>query len=210
MSSTTTTTTVDFTSILVTTVGGDNSNSYVTLSEAETYLASCPQYTLTLWDALSQAQKERSLIDAARLLDSLKLRGKRASIYQALEFPRWWSGGSGFPQDEDYPPDDDDYANEYEHYADIAAAGATPPSLPDVVKEVQCDLAFQVIVSGVYQLDPLEAPSREIRRFELGGALGIEFFGGSVMSLSKASLSSLDIVFWKMRRWIKHVGGAVV
>jgi hypothetical protein len=62
------------------------------------------------------------------------------------------------------------------------------------------------------QLDPLEFPEREIKAFGLGGSLELEFSlvnEGSAL-MSKARISSLDIVGAYLSKWQATViGGAV-
>lgn len=72
---------------LVTKVGGKESNSFVTLAEAETIIATLPDDT-TEWDALTDDEKEYRLILGANLMSALPLRGYRSFEGQYLCFPR--------------------------------------------------------------------------------------------------------------------------
>lgn len=73
--------------VVVATVGGVSSNSYLTLADAETYFAS-RLYTDT-WDEASDDRKNRALIMATRLMDTwFDWSGEVASINQALLWPR--------------------------------------------------------------------------------------------------------------------------
>ena len=62
-------------------------NSYVTLDEANEYLAY--QLGKETWEILNESQKECYLITAARNIDSLLLNGSKADPKQAMAFPRF-------------------------------------------------------------------------------------------------------------------------
>ena len=68
------------------TVKGENANSYVTLTEANSYFATVPDSTT--WDNKTDDQKNRSLIAATRWIDSFIYYGDRCDDGQALKFPR--------------------------------------------------------------------------------------------------------------------------
>ena len=60
-------------------------NSYITLEEAETYLASSE------WEALTELQQTSYLINARVNLDLMRLKGQKLDEgSQVLEFPRDW------------------------------------------------------------------------------------------------------------------------
>ena len=72
---------------LDTTVGGANSDSYASVTEADTYHEA---YGNTAWAAISTtALKEAALRKAAQYLDTKAFAGIRASSTQALEWPRY-------------------------------------------------------------------------------------------------------------------------
>ena len=68
------------------TVKGENANSYVTLTEANSYFETVPDSTT--WDDKTVDQKNRSLIAATRWIDSFVYYGDRCDDGQALKFPR--------------------------------------------------------------------------------------------------------------------------
>ena len=68
------------------TVKGENANSYVTLTEANSYFETVPDSTT--WDNKTVDQKNRSLIAATRWIDSFVYYGNRCDDGQALKFPR--------------------------------------------------------------------------------------------------------------------------
>ena len=69
------------------TVGGENSNSYATLAEAQAYFDE--RLNVDSWTAASTDTQNRSLIQATRIIDaSYEWQGERASSTQALDWPR--------------------------------------------------------------------------------------------------------------------------
>jgi len=68
------------------TLKGENSNSYVTLAEADSYFETVPDETN--WDNKSDDAKNRALISACRWIDSLNYYGDRCDEDQALKWPR--------------------------------------------------------------------------------------------------------------------------
>ena len=68
------------------TVKGENANSYVTLTEANSYFETVPDSTT--WDNKTVDKKNRSLIAATRWIDSFVYYGDRCDDGQALKFPR--------------------------------------------------------------------------------------------------------------------------
>lgn len=72
--------------VIITTIGGTTSNSYVTLTEAEEYLTA--KIVNELWNALPDTDKSGLLISAARQLDLFYWQGVVTSSTQALQWPR--------------------------------------------------------------------------------------------------------------------------
>ena len=68
------------------TVKGENANSYVTLAEANDYFDTSPDSST--WTNKTDDQKKRSLISAARWIDTFVFYGDRCDDGQALKFPR--------------------------------------------------------------------------------------------------------------------------
>lgn len=71
---------------LVSTISASNANSYVSVSDADTYFAA--RYGADDWSALSPTQKESLLITATRIIDNLNFGGVKETAAQALEWPR--------------------------------------------------------------------------------------------------------------------------
>jgi hypothetical protein len=71
-----------------TTISGANSNSYVTITEADSYFEGNPFFG-SQWVSKSDSEKEYWLKSSARSLDRMYTYiGSRAYLGQALEFPR--------------------------------------------------------------------------------------------------------------------------
>src|SRR5689334_3704609 len=114
------------------TVSGSSANSYVTLDEADTYWA--PKWVgQSLFD---EGARIAALIEACRRLEQEQYLGRKATQTQALKFPRaeLYSGGFygafasyGLTDDEDYPIASD--------------------TIPQVVKDAQCELAYALLVN---------------------------------------------------------------
>ncbi len=68
-------------------VGGRETDSYITASEADGYISNLPE-DATLWNALSIANKEYRLILSAQIMGLLPWRGIKIYRGQALSFPR--------------------------------------------------------------------------------------------------------------------------
>ena len=68
------------------TIKDANANSYVTLTEANAYFETVPDSST--WTNKTDDQKKRSLISAARWIDTLVFYGDRCDDGQALKFPR--------------------------------------------------------------------------------------------------------------------------
>jgi hypothetical protein len=72
---------------LIETPGGATSNTYSTLAEADAYFES--RLHTDTWDAAVDADKERGLLMAARLLDANWIwNGRRTNDTQRMEWPR--------------------------------------------------------------------------------------------------------------------------
>ena len=68
------------------TIKSETANSYVTLTEANTYFETVPDSST--WTNKTDDQKKRSLISATRWIDTLVFYGDRCDDGQALKFPR--------------------------------------------------------------------------------------------------------------------------
>ena len=68
------------------TIKDANANSYVTLTEANTYFETVPDSST--WTNKTDDQKNRALISATRWIDTFVYQGDRCDENQALKFPR--------------------------------------------------------------------------------------------------------------------------
>lgn len=186
---------------LITTVGSSTADSYVTVSEANEYLGSFYGDIPAAWDALDEGPKESRLKVSALLFNTFAWRGVKACFSQRLAFPRWW-----YTDDEyEWMLDDEEY------YTDFSEITENAPTLPTEVKYAQIEMAYQV-VNQIIQLDPLAFSEKEIKMFELGGSLSIEFFPDSSFksNFNKAKISSTDIIYAYLGKWYQRIGGGVV
>jgi hypothetical protein len=188
---------------LDTTIGGGSSDSYVTVTELDEYLLAAygeENTNVNSFLELEEPAKEHRLKLAALIMNNFPFRGAKASRDQRLEFPRWWRTDDEY----DYVKEDEDY---FINYSDIEE---NAPVIPAEVKYSQIEVAYQV-VDHMLSLEPLAFPESMIKAFELGGSLAIEFFGNQDNpSLSKASVSSLDIVYAYLGKWYKQITGGAV
>jgi len=75
---------------LITEICGENSNSYVTLDEATTYLDNYDRIDFaSTWDELSDDKKKFALALAAIALNTFTYKGKKCTKTQRLAFPRF-------------------------------------------------------------------------------------------------------------------------
>jgi hypothetical protein len=71
------------------TVGGVNSNSYITIDDADDFHDTAVQYDVTPWDDAGSDEKCRALVTATRLLDTwFDYYGDVTSLTQRLLWPR--------------------------------------------------------------------------------------------------------------------------
>src|SRR5690606_32459077 len=73
---------------LIATPGAPNANSYVTLAEADAYVAALAGPSARAWEQLDEDAKKRALLTATRRLDQEDYAGRKASPDQALKWPR--------------------------------------------------------------------------------------------------------------------------
>jgi hypothetical protein len=84
---------------LITKVGGAESNSFVTLLEADDLIEYLPDDRAD-WYELTDAQKEYRLILGAAMMSNLPLKGRKAYRNQMLAFPRTGQGNMKIIPDE--------------------------------------------------------------------------------------------------------------
>lgn len=101
-----------------------NANSYVSLADANAYLAAVPLANLATWEALSDEVKECLLIFATRILDQkTSWNGMKTVAASSLRWPR---------------------VGVYDCDSNVIASDAIPPGVTAAV----CDLALWFSVDG--------------------------------------------------------------
>lgn len=135
---------------LITTPGGSSSNSFVTITEADTYLAASTIIDATAWDTLTEAQKEERLVYAALLMKAQFMWiGWLVYRNQALPFPRW------MPDEQDFDP------------ATI--------HIPEAIKRAQAFMSLDIVHRGSIGLSPASDgnPKPDLKRLALFGSLDV-------------------------------------
>lgn len=116
------------------TAGGASANSFVTLVEADAYVAT--RLNASLWEtSASTDTKNRALVEATREINVLSWRGLRSTITQALAWPQQYA------LDPDSP---------YAYYFDTT-------TVPQRVKDATMELALQFVKSGTTDLAALDS-----------------------------------------------------
>jgi hypothetical protein len=128
---------------LVATAGASTANSFVTVSECDTYCDA--RLNASAWTGESdEDQKARALIDATRELNVHRYKGASATDTQALVRPRQWA------LDPDAAWPDTTYFSTTE--------------IPQRVKDACCELALQFLIAGTTDLAALDATQGVIRK----------------------------------------------
>jgi hypothetical protein len=209
---------------LITTPGDRNSDSYVTVNEADSYIhsyyGSGSPFVESTWNALSEDAKEHRLRLAALFLEDFGYRGKKACRDQFLAFPRWWKTDWNYPAYEDQYitmsdiPGYGDGSPAYEGTPDDQNLFGSPPAVPDNVKNAQIEVAYRVLHSTLLSGDAgaMDVPEQMVKSFSLGGGMAIDFFQTSAdqTTWSKAKMTSMKIVEAYLNKWIRSVSGGAV
>jgi hypothetical protein len=135
---------------IITTPGGSSSNSFITVSEADAYLAATTLFDTSPWQSLTEAQKEERLILAALLMKTrFNWIGWPLYKKQALPFPR------RMPGDEDF---------------DESAI-----AIPEDIKNAQAYIALDIVHRGSVGLTPAShgTPKPDLKRLSLFGSLDV-------------------------------------
>lgn len=103
--------------IIDATSGGANSNSYITLADANTYFDA--RLHVTTWTSATDDDKNRALVMACRRINQETFYGDRETTTQRLPFPRVNLG-----------------------YLDGIYLDST---IPEILKEAQCELAIHLL-----------------------------------------------------------------
>jgi len=168
---------------LNTNIGGRESDSFITVSQADAYLTSGID-DVTAWNALSDAAKEVRLRLAANLLGMLRCRGRKIYCGQALAFPRSC-------QDVAHSiPEEVKEAQAWIAYSVVHRALANRPV--DVTEDVSGSDVSQVMLGGLLMVS----------------FRGTALSGGSF--LEQIVRSANFPIYLKLKRWITQVRGGSV
>lgn len=113
-----------------------NTDTYITLAEANTYISE--HYTSTdplkvAWEALSNIDKEVYLRNAAISIDALALKGKKYEYTQKMQFPRCYDSFSYKECFQQYS-DPDEYVQYGRLYCELI--------VPNNIKYAQAEIAI--------------------------------------------------------------------
>lgn len=141
---------------LVTTPAATDANSYATVAEADAYAE--VSFEASVWAAISTpAEKERLLVRATRLLDTLAVfAGTRSYASQPLQWPRTWVSNPA------------------------GTAYYDPTAIPSAVKDAQCQLALFLATQADASEDAFGGLSTTNLASLKVGSIDIEFREGSV------------------------------
>ncbi len=208
---------------LITRIGANNANSFVSLDQAEIILASLyNDADLSEWSALSNSEKEYRLILAAKIIGLMPLRGRRVYRRQALPFPRTrmvpnvgvresfhrWLRGY------------DRNAVIYREKDDVWLPEEVCRRIPDEIKEVQCQIALKVVqpvlTSGEGKLAEREGVLGSV---SIAGALSVGLnysVGGKDSGASQGNIfdkiarATQPFIFVKMQKWLSQFRGGSI
>lgn len=129
--------------VLIVTPGAADANSYATLADAEAYALTLP--VANDWNAASTEQKNAALVQATRLMDTLRWKGYRTNYStQALQWPRYYTYGSqslgGY-----YPPGSEGVGGHGSFGYDPNAWLVIPNEIHRKIRDACCEFAIRLI-----------------------------------------------------------------
>lgn len=199
---------------LVTRIGASNANSFVSLDQADNILNSIyTEAQLVKWNELTNSQKEHRLILAAKLMAQLPFRGRRVYKNQALPFPRTKKVPSGRTKIGSYLTDSPIYAGLEDEWLPEEQCRR----IPDEVKEIQCQIALEVIHPAIEK----SAIGDESAGTWIGDVGSFSISGGFSISFDKEGKASGNVfdnlwtavgglIFVKLHRWLSQVRGGAI
>ncbi len=149
--------------------GGNSSNSFITVVEADSFLAATTLFDTSPWDGLIETEKEERLIHAAWLMKTrFQWIGWPVYRKQALPFPRW------LPDERDF--DEDTVA------------------VPEPIEKAQAYIALDIVHRGSVGLPPASEGKRkpDLKRVSLFASLDVTL-GDAPQTPSDPSSLSLAI-----------------
>ena len=171
---------------LHTKIGGRETNSYITIVEADTILTKLPEDDTT-WLELPDEDKEDRLIMAFNVMDMLPFVGNRIYVGQAASFPR-------------------DFQATY---------GLGLKVIPQIVKDAQAQIAFSVIHRALVDRPAVSegVGGTRVSRISLGGLLSVSFVNQSTEGASSFDVFLKTIhwpIFAKLMPYMTSMRGGVV
>jgi hypothetical protein len=171
--------------MLITHVGGKESNSFISLNEADALIEQLPDDP-TEWENLEDTQKEYRLVIAANVLGMLQLRGWKCYEGQALCFPRT---------------------------SQLAGTrGTIPESVKLAQLEIAYNVVHRALNTRPDLAEGPINPSR-VTQVSLGGLLSVAFSGDSAKAgtfLDSLVKSASFTVYARLKPWIAQIRGRVV
>jgi len=164
------------------TVGGENSNSYITLAEAEAYFAE--RLHADAWAGASEADKEKALLTACRRIEAHRLQVHR----RPYGFPYDLPNALDRPADP-LAPADPDQALSFPRQRDLDQSGNY--AIPDQVKQAQCEEALALLAQGAEQERRRSLQATGVKSFSVDGLSETYETGAARQMLISAEARSL-------------------
>lgn len=147
------------------TVGGANSNSYVSLEDAEAYMLG----RVNPWSGDDTA-KNAALVNATAFLEREQWAGTKGStpesaLVQALAWPRRWVPTLEFTAYPEYVTD---------NFIDTSVAFYSSLTIPTPIVRATCELAMELLRAGTTDRLAFDG-TRNIKRKSIGGAIDTEY-----------------------------------
>jgi hypothetical protein len=155
--------------VLVDTAGSATANTYLSLTDAETYMLARP--FSAAWTAATDAVKNQALVFATELLDRARWKGTKGitssgALLQALSWPRRYAPTREFQHEADAIVDADDVI-------DVAIAYYDETAVPTPIKRATVEIALGLIKAG--SSDPYDQDVKRIKSKTVD-VLTTEFF----------------------------------
>lgn len=135
---------------ICTTPGGSSSNSFITVSEADSYLAATTLFDATPWEDLTESHKEERLMHAALLMKTgFHWIGRPVYKRQALPFPR--------------------------RLPDAQDVDGSTITIPEPIRKAQAYIALDIVHRAAVGLTPAShgMSRRDLKRLSLFGSLDV-------------------------------------
>lgn len=140
---------------LITTIGGNRSNSFITVDDSDALLAEHTIIDTSAWSSLSETQKTERLLYAGLILKNRYV-WHHWPVYknQAMPYPRWYLDVEG------------------DH---VYVGGGDGPTIPENIKRAQALIALNVVHRGSVGLSPPQdgAIKAGMKRLSLFGSLDV-------------------------------------